>query len=402
MARPRRYGGAVPKEQHVLAILVAFASGALMTGALFWWWTRRAPAALSVSAVGTAGDTSADETDAHASANETAGDVIEHAPSTPAHGLPAAAASARLQQLAEALGPVGEASAHPRDLVSNPLFREAVGLFESDAVTLTTCTDYATGANWPLSAAAFAALAKRADGAQAVPVVIARLQAARPWPLYYALQYLAGLESPPPPGLVMLRCDDWWPEHPFLPAFLTDFFDSSAARRIPSSFVGTLPAATPAQRQTTEEVLKKLDHPVARSLLEELLAFRRAAIDREFLQTFGRFAADDPARLLLVEHDAIKDILTQGEAALYRQSPRSLLVVGEPRCGKSSVLSLIGERARAAGWVMFEAGGVELQAGQMYLGELEERLRRTRHGGRGGRHGGDDARSRVRALRGGP
>ena len=255
----------------MFAILIAFASGALVTSALFWWWARRAAGVLSAVGDGSAGGNGAD------------------APASAADAVSLSTASAaRLQQLAEGLAPAGEASAHPRDLTGHPMFREAVGLLESDAVTLTTCADYATGANWPLSAAAFAALATRADGAQPLPVVIARLQALRPWPMYYALRYLAGLDRPPAPGLVMLRCEDWWGDHPFMPAFLTVFFDSFATRGLPVSFGDALPTATPAQRQTTEDVLKKLDHPAARALLEESLAFRRGAIDREFLQTFGR------------------------------------------------------------------------------------------------------------------
>jgi ATP-dependent Clp protease ATP-binding subunit ClpC len=61
---------------------------------------------------------------------------------------------------------------------------------------------------------------------------------------------------------------------------------------------------------------------------------------------------------------------------VLHQPPRSLLVVGEPRSGKTSFVTLLAMRAQANGWTLFEAGGVHLQAGQTYIGQLEERLRR--------------------------
>ena len=50
--------------------------------------------------------------------------------------------------------------------------------------------------------------------------------------------------------------------------------------------------------------------------------------------------------------------------------------MGEPRSGKTSFLSLLAARAETEGWTIFEAGGAQLQAGQMYIGQLEERLAR--------------------------
>src|SRR5688500_8832010 len=71
--------------------------------------------------------------------------------------------SARLQALSPALTTVGDASSHPRDLQSNPTFREAVALLASADVSMGTVTDYATGANWMLATVACAALCERAD-----------------------------------------------------------------------------------------------------------------------------------------------------------------------------------------------------------------------------------------------
>src|SRR5690606_34224663 len=67
----------------------------------------------------------------------------------------------QLQKMTAELDRIGEASAHPKDLVDNETFRNAVALMRSDAVPITTVADYANGANWMLSAVAYAALCER-------------------------------------------------------------------------------------------------------------------------------------------------------------------------------------------------------------------------------------------------
>ena len=59
----------------------------------------------------------------------------------------------RIQQLSEPLTAIAESSAHPRDLLDNDSFREAVAILESDTVSLKLVTDYVGGANWPIATA---------------------------------------------------------------------------------------------------------------------------------------------------------------------------------------------------------------------------------------------------------
>jgi ATP-dependent Clp protease ATP-binding subunit ClpC len=285
---------------------------------------------------------------------------------------------ARLQRLSAELALVGEASAHPRDMNENAVFREAVSVLEDTRIPLTTVIDYATGANWPLASAACAALVTRGDRSGAAVPIVSALDRLRPWPLYFALRFFESLDSPPPAGALVLHADDWWHEQTFTCGFLAEHFTCRRERGETPSFGDELPRASASHVSTAETLLKAIDHPSARELLDQLATFRRSSVDREYLQSFGRFTDDDAERALLVEHDAWHDLLAHAGAVLQQPHPRSMLVVGEPRSGKSSFLALLARRARAAGWSMFEAGGVELQAGQVYIGELEERIRRLR------------------------
>ena len=54
---------------------------------------------------------------------------------------------------------------------------------------------------------------------------------------------------------------------------------------------------------------------------------------------------------------------------------RILLVSGEPYVGKTSFLKLLAGRIGADDWRIFQASGADLQAGQMYIGQLEGRIR---------------------------
>ena len=280
----------------------------------------------------------------------------------------------RLQGLSEPLNAVGEASAHPRDVAENPQFLQAAQIFE--AAPPDVVTDYVTGFNWMLAAAACAGLSWRPDRQAMAATVLAAFHHLRPWPMFYALRYFDTLDPRPPVGALVLHCPEWWSEHPLIPVMLAEHFAARRARGEMPAFGDGLSSVTPAQLPLIDALLRRIDHASARELLEALKAHRRVTLDRDYLQAFGRFVQGDLSRALLVEHELVKEELARAESSSLQPPYRSLVVVGEPRSGKSSFLTLLAMRAEALGWTMFEAGGPQLQAGQTYIGQLEERLQR--------------------------
>src|SRR4030095_6229700 len=190
------------------------------------------------------------------------------------------------------------------------------------------------------------------------------------------LRYFETLDERPPVGTLVLQGSEWWIDHPFIPGLLAEHFVARSDKGDDPSCGGVLARATAAEINIAESLLRKIDSPTSKQLLDGIATFRRTPLAREYLQSFGRFVEDDAERPLLVEHDPIRDLLARGDVCVLHQPPRSLLVVGEPRRGKTSFLTLLAMRAQANGWTLFEAGGVHLQAGQTYIGQLEERLRR--------------------------
>src|SRR4029079_3979755 len=121
--------------------------------------------------------------------------------------------------------------------------------------------------------------------------------------------------------------------------------------------------------------LGRIPHSYAQTLIQELDAQQPTAQPVGLLGSVGRFWKVDLATELIVAPDAWRDELRLAEATLRQTPPRSLLLAGEPNVGKSSFLKLLAERVAPDGWSIFEAGGADLMANQMYIGQLEGRIR---------------------------
>ena len=144
----------------------------------------------------------------------------------------------------------------------------------------------------------------------------------------------------------------------------------------PAVFGPSLSQASSADAAAAEPLLRKINHPSAQTLLEELATWRRQALDRQWLQTFGRFVEPRDDDDLQLEHAGIQEEIVAAESFVFEPPHRSVLVIGDPRVGKTSFLTLLRVRAAAKGWTVFEAGAASLMAGQTYFGQLEERMRR--------------------------
>ena len=248
-----------------------------------------------------------------------------------------------------------------------------MALLADAAVPLDVVAEYALGSNWALSAAAFAAFAQRPDREAALQATLGRLPNVGAWPLHFALIFVDGLDHRPPVGETLVRANEYLPNHALATQLFLASFKRREARGDGASFGAAL-TREPQLGEGLEPLLKQIQHPFARALLDELTEWRARRIDRTFLADIGRFW--DQADPLIIEHDAIREPLATALTALSHTPPRSVLFVGEPRVGKTSLARLVGARLQDRGYLVFEASGPELMAGQKYIGELEGRIRR--------------------------
>jgi len=287
--------------------------------------------------------------------------------------------TSRLYELDKVFGPFGSAAAHPSALFSLPQFVEAVGSLVSPRISIDILLQYVEGNSWSLASAALAALRRRPDRGKAIERVLVQCQHFAPWTMYFALELLAAAEPRAPVGAPIMRAKDWWIDNRWMPNVVRDYLVRCAAQNDVMTFGAALRAPGTSPHDIVRRFLNNVAHPSAATLIKELDATPSApaaANTPSTLATVGRFWKDQRFGVL-VEPDGWRQAFRLAEATLQQHPPRSLLVSGEPLVGKSSFLQLLAQRIDRDGWSVFETSGADLQADQIYIGQLEGRLRQV-------------------------
>jgi ATP-dependent Clp protease ATP-binding subunit ClpC len=292
--------------------------------------------------------------------------------------------STRLYELDKVFGPFGSDAAHPSALYAHKQFIEAVGLLALPSVPLAVVLQYVEGNSWSLASAAIAALRKRPDRSEANDRVLAQCPHLSPWAMYFALDFIAEAEPAIASGAPAAYAKEWWIDSRWMPNIFRDYFVRRAARGDAGTFGSTLFDMT--SPDVIRRFLRQVNHPFAAELISQLdrsypssqpSASTPSSKAFATLKNVGRFWSDPHGIETVVEPESWKKAFALAEAALRQEPRRSLLVSGEPLVGKTSFLRLLALRLAADDWSVFEAGGADLQADQVYIGELEGRIRRV-------------------------
>lgn len=284
--------------------------------------------------------------------------------------------SAKLYRLSSPLESFGDTTAHPAQLKDRAEFTQASDLLSAKDVSVDVVTQYALGANWTLACAAFDALRKRDDRNIPSLQVMAQFARLRPWPMHFALEYFLSLDPLLPAGAPAVGAESWWSENLVIPGLFQSYFARLEKSGAAPEFGNWPTVATACDPEVVSSFLKSLNQPFASALVTDLDRVRNTKLDRGFLESFGRFWSQSANTEPVVKPEEWADLLDAAGRAITHAPARSLIVRGEEKVGKSSFLKLLGDELLAQGWSIFEAGGPELQAGQTYIGQLEERVRR--------------------------
>jgi ATP-dependent Clp protease ATP-binding subunit ClpC len=289
--------------------------------------------------------------------------------------------STRLYELNKVFEPFGSAAAHPSALYAQRQFVEAAELLAAPAISLAVVMQYVEGNSWSLSSAALAALRKRPDRADALQRVCAQCEYFSPWTMYFGLQLLFETEPRRAVGEPLARAKEWWIENRWMPNIFRDYLANCAQRGDLATFGAAL-LSPGASHDIIRKFLQRITHPSAAALIKEIddarpapAAAAPAAPPAGTLNAVGRFWIKYKGADVLIEPDGWRAAFALAESTLRHEPPRSLLVSGEPLVGKTSFLQLLSRRVGQKGWSVFEASGADLQADQIYIGQLEGRIR---------------------------
>ncbi len=290
---------------------------------------------------------------------------------------PASTLAAAIAPLAKTLSPLADDSSHPGELVDMPEFQAVLAALRRPDATTETLGQYALGDNWPLQCAALTVLMERPDRHVVCEPVQRHLPHARPFVVLYLLRFLLSLESRPPVGAAVLAAQGWWHANTAIVDAYEEYFRRSEAREDPPSFGNSL-AALAADLDSADVValLRRIRHSYGTTLLQAWRSWQDTRIDRAFLATVGTLREAAAADPLLVAPAAWQRPLEAAETVIRQSRPRSILVAGDPAVGKTAFIALLGARLQAHGWTVFAASGNELMADQMYIGQLEGRVRK--------------------------
>lgn len=278
------------------------------------------------------------------------------------------------QSLAQALTPAYDASAHPQELLQLPMFEQGVALLCEPAVTIDEVIDAFQGSVHALSAMGAEALARRDDGVHALPALWAYLPQAGIWTFFFMLRVLSRHAREPVVARLLVGGSDWWPRNAPMVRMINQFVTARLQRGEDVRLTPALDANPGVDLKELDARLATLPDPPGPSLRVELEVWQRERVDAAFLDSIGRLwrgGAESPP----VEHSALRAVVDEGLVALDGPTPGSLLLVGEPGVGKTTLMRALGERLRAGGWQVFQASAADIMAGQTYVGELENRVR---------------------------
>ena len=274
---------------------------------------------------------------------------------------------------------------HPRRLLQDPTFLAAVKAAVASKDTSLELAGLADsmGDNPALACVALEALRERGPDEEAGLRLLGEAGRVRVDLLYFYLRALpVMLPGRPLVGRVLLGVAETWSADSIRAAStLHEVLHEFVAARADAGEAASLDEA----RSRLNEVVAKdlallvdrVNHPALAALGEEARGWRNARIDTDFLSTVGRVWSEAHGRdavASIVDYPGLEPAVAELVAALDGSPPRSVLLLGEAGAGKSTLARLALRRMQQSGWTVFECGSVQLLAGQVYIGQLEERL----------------------------
>ena len=262
-------------------------------------------------------------------------------------------------------------SAHPRDLLENAEFQQGVEVFCDPGFTPSELLLYATGDNYSIACMAFEALHRRSDEEDVTKRIIEALVQLGLQPYFFALRAIQVQENVSYVGAVLMNLNPYWDDDPVYQSIVSDFCKQRLAEGEKPSLKMWFDDKKEPPAGSIEMILKVLDLKELEPIARELNEWQRTRIDVEALKRIGTVWPENQKREAIIEHPALERAIKE-----LRDAPsRAVLLIGKSGVGKTTMYTLLARAFQQRGWTIFEAGATELNAGQIYVGSLEGRIR---------------------------
>ena len=268
-----------------------------------------------------------------------------------------------------------QSTAHPKDLLQSQEFLRGVEMLMQPTYSDDELLDYYAGENPLIACIALEALNRRSENGQWTDQLLSHLDECYLWPMYFAFRLLERAEKPVI-GSVLAKAQEWWEDERLFVKIMNTFMKERLERGETPSLKEQLEQIDDEKAAILDTLLKRLDQEIVKPLVEELKQKSHTQLDATYLNTVGTLWETKPQDDLIWEHPHFLELLEHLQRSLFEKPARSVIVVGEPGVGKTALIRAFEQRLRERGWRVFEASATDVLAGQIYIGELEERLQK--------------------------
>lgn len=297
---------------------------------------------------------------------ETPSDLVESEPSRK---------SKNILEIAEALEDPADQASHPKDLLEMEKFNEGVGFLSSPEFTSEDLGRYFTGANWLVSCIAAEAMKRGKQHESVIDRVLNHLQSVGAWQMFFILPFLSKHKVENLFCRVIINAKEWWTDSEPMKEMLGDLAEQTIKEDKSASFGPLLDDITAKNLSQIASFLKFLKIPSLTPLLQEIEQLQGTRIDKSYLETIGRIWLG-PDKEYIVDHESMIEKVDVIVSRLTDDPPHSTLVIGESGVGKTVLIKKVAEHLQQDGWTIFEASATDVLAGQIYIGELEGRIKK--------------------------
>ncbi|MBN1480720.1 AAA family ATPase [candidate division KSB1 bacterium] len=279
----------------------------------------------------------------------------------------------RLYDIAESMQDYFQKTANPIDVLDSEDFLHGVKLLEKSSIPKEKVIQYGEGNNNVIACMAYRALLARELNNNDIDQIIESLDGLGAWPYHFAVDVLSRCEKPVL-GAVLAKAQEWWVENKNIIQATHDFIKKRIEKGDAQTFASHLDRLDEEDIFDVETFLQALDTKYTKPFLDEIKRRKASSVDTVFLNIVGRVWNSASFDNVIIQHKALEKHISEIESSLFHTPERSVLIVGESGVGKSALLQLLFKRLHDDHWHIFQASAVDIIAGQVYIGELEERI----------------------------